>query len=592
MKTPAKAYSYVRFSSAPQQKGDSLRRQRELSSQYAKSHNLVIDETLHMQDLGLSAYDGTNVEKGALGGFLLAVKEGRIPKGSYLLVESLDRLSRDQVIKALPIFINIINAGITIVTLTDGYVYSPDKLGNDASPLMMSIMVMARAHEESLTKGRRVKAAWAKKREQMAQGVKMTRTCPSWMELSEDRTKFKLLPAKKKIVLRIIKMQLEGMGQAAIVKQLNNERVPALQTRFKVRLGKELEGTWHTSTIQKIVTNPALYGACQPTLGVGNKKRLPYGEPTNDYYPALITKDEFLRIQQARLRRKEARGARGKHYTSLFSGLLKCGYCDSTMNLAGHTPKGKPPTHYIVCSKAKRGVGCHHIMWQYHLFEKSVLAFVDTLDFTALLDDSGRVKGLATSQNELVDTLRGKRQEEVENLERMKARLKGVKDVPVTIIGMIGESDALIAQLDRELGEANSRLAELMLLRQDAKEIKASVLDLVKKFEATKGEELYALRAKVAAQIRRVVREIRVFPGGEMWTEKFLQKFIRENGLTKADVEMENLREMVGVNRTMRFAKIIGLNDESFVAWPLKEAENFAALNETVVLLRKLGVTH
>src|SRR5690348_11123783 len=117
MSPPARAYSYIRFSSAPQGRGDSLRRQTELSERYAAKHSLVLDQSLHLRDLGVSAYDGSNVARGALGGFLRAIRQGRIAKGSYLLVESLDRLSRAQVMQALSVFTEIINAGVVLVTL-------------------------------------------------------------------------------------------------------------------------------------------------------------------------------------------------------------------------------------------------------------------------------------------------------------------------------------------------------------------------------------------------------------------------------------------------------------------------------------------
>ncbi|MGA2935987.1 MAG: recombinase family protein, partial [Syntrophobacteraceae bacterium] len=89
-----KAYSYIRFSTPDQLNGDSLRRQLDLSKRYAAQHGLVLDENLNLQDLGLSAYHGEHRE-GALGRFLELVKGSRISEGSVLLVESLDRLSRE-----------------------------------------------------------------------------------------------------------------------------------------------------------------------------------------------------------------------------------------------------------------------------------------------------------------------------------------------------------------------------------------------------------------------------------------------------------------------------------------------------------------
>ena len=150
------AYSYIRFSTAEQKKGDSLRRQTELSKNYADQHGLTLDSSLHMHDLGISAYDRSNLTRGALGVFLEAVKQGRIIPGSFLLVESLDRLSRAQVMEALPIFISILNQGITIVTLSDGMEYNTKSVGNNFGSLIISISIMARAHEESATKSKRL----------------------------------------------------------------------------------------------------------------------------------------------------------------------------------------------------------------------------------------------------------------------------------------------------------------------------------------------------------------------------------------------------------------------------------------------------
>ena len=64
-----KAYSYIRFSTLEQLKGDSLRRQTELSEKFALENNLELDKTLNLNDFGISAYDKSNITKGALGIF-------------------------------------------------------------------------------------------------------------------------------------------------------------------------------------------------------------------------------------------------------------------------------------------------------------------------------------------------------------------------------------------------------------------------------------------------------------------------------------------------------------------------------------------
>eukprot|EP01133_Synstelium_polycarpum_P030636 gene30636-38124_t len=70
-----------------------------------------------MADLGVSAYRGTNVADGALGMFLQLAEAGDIPHGSFLLVETLDRLSRQTARRAVRVLESIVEAGVTVVTL-------------------------------------------------------------------------------------------------------------------------------------------------------------------------------------------------------------------------------------------------------------------------------------------------------------------------------------------------------------------------------------------------------------------------------------------------------------------------------------------
>jgi DNA invertase Pin-like site-specific DNA recombinase len=161
--TTPKAYSYIRFSTPEQASGDSYRRQAELSNRYAEEHGLNLDTSLSLCDLGVSGFTGENRSKGALALFLKAVETGKVPAGSFLLVESLDRLSRDTMSEQMSLFIGLINAGLTVVTLAEGQSYSKTTINNDLSKLMLSLVIMMRAHEESLTKSRRIKAAWEAK---------------------------------------------------------------------------------------------------------------------------------------------------------------------------------------------------------------------------------------------------------------------------------------------------------------------------------------------------------------------------------------------------------------------------------------------
>jgi len=89
------AYSYVRWSSSKQTKGDSLFRQTKAVTDYAKEHGLTLDSSTY-QDHGVSAYRGDNVVSGKLGTFLKAIDDEKIGTPCYLLVDTLDRITRLQ----------------------------------------------------------------------------------------------------------------------------------------------------------------------------------------------------------------------------------------------------------------------------------------------------------------------------------------------------------------------------------------------------------------------------------------------------------------------------------------------------------------
>lgn len=65
--TPTTAFSYLRFSTPEQQRGDSFRRQKELAERYAREHGLRLDPR-SFADLGVSAFRGANAETRYVGG--------------------------------------------------------------------------------------------------------------------------------------------------------------------------------------------------------------------------------------------------------------------------------------------------------------------------------------------------------------------------------------------------------------------------------------------------------------------------------------------------------------------------------------------
>ncbi len=373
-----KAYSYIRFSTPEQAKGDSLRRQTAAAEAWCAAHGLQLDDT--MRDLGVSAFHGTNRTEGALKRFLTLVEEGRIERGSYLIVESLDRISREVATDAAMRLFDLIRAGIVVVTLSDGQVYSHDGLRDNWMPLAFSIMIMARAHEESLVKSHRVTAAWERKKE-LARSEKkpLTPRCPEWLELRDG--KFHVRPERVAIVHRIFQDTIDGYGRREIVRRLNGDKVPTWRGG---------DG-WHTSSVAKVVQSKAVIGEYQPHSGTHKlRNRKPVGEPVKDYYPRIVDEATFWRAQAATEgRQQRSAGRKGKH-AHILQGLAVCGSCGSPMHLLN---KGQPPKggKYICCSSQLRGTGCTTSRrWRGEMLEDQLLRTFATIESSSiqLLDNS------------------------------------------------------------------------------------------------------------------------------------------------------------------------------------------------------------
>jgi len=349
--TRPKAYSYVRFSTPEQMRGDSLRRQTEAAERYAAMHGLELDRELTFRDLGVSAYRGTNVETGHLGEFLAAVRHGDIKPGSFLLVESLDRLSRQKPRRAVRVLEQLCEEGITVVTLDDQRAYTEEVLDEDPTALLVAILVAARAHEESATKARRLREAWGEKRKNAA-ARPLSRLCPGWVRLRDDRSGFDLIPERAAIVRRIFDMALSGRGQYFIADTLNREGIPVFGR------GRH----WHRSYVKKMLADPSTVGTYTPHTMErinGRRVRTPT-EPVPDYFPAAIDRETFERVNG--LTRGRAIGARASARTpaNMLATLAKCPLCGGTMTRVSKGSSKRAGKPYLVCAAAKTGAGCEY----------------------------------------------------------------------------------------------------------------------------------------------------------------------------------------------------------------------------------------
>ncbi len=351
------AYSYVRFSTKKQAEGDSLRRQTDKARNWCEANGYTLSDQ-NYQDLGVSSFRGTNVTKGALGEFL-KVAGKKVKPGSVLVVESLDRVSRQDIWETVPLLRQILKAGVDIVTLIP--VAQRLTAQSDDMEILWAMLDVIRSRKESLVKSDRLKESWTTKRQQAARKEKIINGhLPTWLQ--RDGNKWIVDPEQKATIRRIFTLALT-MGGYSIAKQLNAEGVKTLG----------LSKHWNDGVVTSLLRNRRVIGYYQPR----NDKRQAMGHEIEGYYPVIVDKDLFYRVQEIVKRRKRLPGRSGDGCACLFTGLWRDPSIDLHWTLVRRTYKDNVYT-YMYPAGADRGLVIGYC-FKYPLFERAFLHFMKEL---------------------------------------------------------------------------------------------------------------------------------------------------------------------------------------------------------------------
>tara|TARA_R110002167_G_scaffold162975_3_gene359645 strand:- start:732 stop:2474 length:1743 start_codon:yes stop_codon:yes gene_type:complete len=315
-----KAYSYLRFSTSTQIDGNSQERQLDSSREWCSAHNLELAE--EMQDHGISAFRGKHRMIGVLGKFLELVRLNKIEKHSILIVENIDRLSREKVLDALGLYIEIIKAEITIVTLIDRQTHSRETIEQSPYILQMAIASMVRANDESEIKSKRGVSNWEIARKKALNGELSNQfKLPSW--LKKDGAGKPVFQKNKVLAIkRIFELFSQGETLLSIARKLNTEGHKPL-----TNLGKS--GIWQISTIRKVLRAKSVSGTLvfkEPYFENDQRKYRIAGEVEN-YLPKVITSEMFAKVQTmlsaSSTRSQNRKGGSRASPKNAFSGIAK-----------------------------------------------------------------------------------------------------------------------------------------------------------------------------------------------------------------------------------------------------------------------------
>jgi len=343
--TPLKdtrVYSYRRFSSGRQASGHSLERQSELARRWCSEQGYTLDEGLALSDLGLSAYSGENVARGALAGFLAAAQSGLIPRGSILLVESLDRISRAAIPEAIRVLTSIVETGVRVVSLIDGHEWNETTI-QDTVSFLLSVLLFSRAHNESSVKARRVSEQFQKKR---AAGLPVVSFGhgPGWAHPRHDRSGWNIDEAKTEVVVKVFELAADGHGGIAISRQANQSGWPL---PWRVRANTSTR--WEHTGVSRLLRDRRVLGEWQPKRMVAGKLTAD-GDAVLEYFPRVVADELWFRVQAALGGRQGPLRIRGVK-ADLFAGLL---YCSCGERMDRKAPAGRGYARYY-CLGRKNG---------------------------------------------------------------------------------------------------------------------------------------------------------------------------------------------------------------------------------------------
>ena len=488
------------MSTTEQVKGFSLERQRKLIADFAAKNGLSLDESHAIEDIGNSAFSDDANQK-QLARFFVDLEAGKFSPGDVFALENIDRLTRRGPIDAILKINTILSKGLKLAIISTNEQKIIEDI-NDAYTIITLSIDATRSHGESKNKSDKGLKNWAFKRELAAShGVAMTAQAPAWLDTESfyvmdesigkqiKRRRYVLNPDKAETVRLIFNLYQNGNGSLKIKNILNERKIPT----FK---GAEY---WEPSIISRVLRNPATFGFYQPQKqGTGKRDLIPAGDPIEGYFPAIVSRETFEQCQRIGLENNKRKGRKGKLFTNLFTGLLKCADCGEGVHLLnpGVDKRAKVPksTNYIVCRKGKFTRNCILKRLRYDDFEAVMLKAIQEINLADVLNENNPLEQLI-KKSRAIETKIEKNKNLLENF-RQSFRESG--NLPSFMIEEANNAETANKALEIEHSELQAQMSQL----------NAYNANIDNTLEELKNNGTYETRAKINLVLHEIIKTI------------------------------------------------------------------------------------
>jgi hypothetical protein len=437
--------SYLRFSGIAQAAGDSETRQTGDAENWVESFGKTeegkdIQFRERFADRGLSGYYGTHVKKGDLGTFLAMTQTEAFrtlveSRDVYLVVEDLIRLSRQDILEQIEQLGKIVKAGVLLVTLADGKIYSEANVRTDVSTLIIAITHMGRGHAFSADLSVKVKKAMIRKREAVKAGKELwSKQVPRWLKVVDG--KIVTIPKNVAVVRKIFSLAASGLSPAQIAFRLNKEGTRSLSKTRSLWTHQMTLNILDTKAVigSLVFTRPAEAGEV-----AGRRRRIEVDEVTN-YYPAVITPEEWAKTRQVIGARTTGKGRTSPKFHNLFTKVAFDRATGEPIYASSYAVKKGGITHYLpkgVRMGARKGA-----VWNGQQLEA---LFLETCSAALAVEGKlDEVEGqLALTEQKLEDT-----QSKIEKLIALLEGDEDDEDIGAAYAKRKAEKKALVIEAD------------------------------------------------------------------------------------------------------------------------------------------------
>lgn len=519
------AWIYARFSSMEQAKGHSLERQLKSARAHIERMGWQHSYEREIIDEGRSAFHGDNrIAGSALFAFEQNVRNGQFATGAVLVVESLDRLTRQGHEETVELLRLLTTHGVSVSTTQDGQFYEAGKRFDLAA--IITIIVKGELSREEIEKRqKRILAVWDKKIEAIQGGERkaVTAMVPAWIDVDPHTRAMMLNRYRSGLLNQIYDWYIEGRGVSWIEKELNGRSEPT----WTMKNNHEANG-WNSSSLHKMLKWRAVLGEFEPKARLrGQQVGTSKGIVIADYYPQAISAEKFNQAQAVRAGRQRTGGKTKHTHNNLFLGMVQCGLCGGPAyhqinSWVGqkklHQKRNGEPARYEVrtnlsyfrCNNWRRRHQCNNsTAIRYEVLEQAVLDYFFDDAIEHVIEPSEQVQ---MSRNAIAEHER-----HIALLHRQLANIiDALTEAPIKALAQ----KAAALELDIEKAEAaladDRKALEVLLGAGSPSDNIVAIQAIAADLNAGDAERRYVARVKTHQAFKRLFEKVVIWDNGDI----------------------------------------------------------------------------